>query len=212
MLKNRGGRAAVLCGLALGLLAAGLLAPAREGSLVARAAQAWAQGMEGPPSAADRQLAVLAITRDWPASSKKAASLMIEKYGQPDGYAADSLTWYDNGPWQRTIVHREGYRDRSLKRPEAVLQQAVGYRVPLAKFKELERFDPRLVPNRTRNELSMRSESEPVNFLAMNLADEIIMGWNDVDGARRFYDQVSELAKSGKSSPYMESLRFQLGR
>ena len=189
MLKNRIGRTVAFCGLALA-----------------------AMGMAGPTSEADRQSAVQAITRGWPAPSQEAAAVMIEKYGRPDGYDDNSLAWYDNGPWLRTIVHRDGYRDRSLARPEAVLQQTVGYRVPLVKFEELERFDPRLVPNRTRGELSVRSESEAVNFLVMNLADEIIMGWNDVDGAKRIYAQVSALAKSGKSSPYMEGLRFQLGR
>lgn len=188
-ISDRIGRAVAFCGLALA-----------------------AMGMAGPTSEADRQSAVQAITRGWPAPSQEAAAVMIERYGRPDGYEGDSLTWYDNGPWLRTIVHREGYRDRSLARPEAVLQQTVGYRVPLAKFAELERFDPRLVPNRTRGELSVRSESEAVNFLLMNLADEIIMGWNDVEGAKRIYAQVSALAKSGKSSPYMEGLRFQLGR
>jgi hypothetical protein len=209
MKKNRIGWPVTSGALALGLLAFFLFKPASDRSAVSRTAQAWAQGMESAPAITQRHMPAQVITQDWPERSKKVAAIMVEKYGQPDSHEDNSLIWHDKGPWKRTIVHRAGYHDRSMARPDAVLQQTVNYRVPLAKFKELELFDPRLAPNRARNELSMRSESEPMNFLAINLADEIIVGWRDVDEAKGFHAQVSELARSGKSSPYMEGLRFQ---
>lgn len=203
MRKNRIGWSVASGALALALLTFFLLQPAGDRSAVSRASQAWAQGPETEPAITNRRMPVQVITQDWPERSKKIAVVMVEKYGQPDSADDNCLIWHGKGPWKRTIVHRQGAR------PDAVLEQAVNYRVPLAKFKELELFEPRLSPNRTRNELSMRSESEPMNFLAVNLADEIIVGWKGADEARGFSAQISKLAKSGKSSPYLEGLRFQ---
>ena len=207
MRKNRINWSVASGALALALLAFFLLQPAGDKSAVSRASQAWAQGLKTEPAITNRRMPVQVITQDWPEQSKKVAAITVAKYGEPDSTDDNSLIWYDKSPWQRTIVHREG--NRSLTGSDAVLEQAVNYLVPLAKFKELELFEPRLTPNRTRNELSMRSESEPMNFLAINLADEIIVGWKGVDEAKDFSAQVSKLAKSGKSSPYLEGLRFQ---
>lgn len=46
----------------------------------------------------------------WPKEAKKAAEMMIQKYGEPDEITAMRLVWHDNGPWKRTIVTKE---DRS---------------------------------------------------------------------------------------------------
>jgi hypothetical protein len=209
VIKNRFGRSAVLFSLALVILALCLFKPASHRSVVSMASQAWAQEMEGALPVTNRQSPSQAITQNWPSLSRKIAAVMVEKYGQPDDYDDNNLTWYDNGPWKRTIVHREGYRNQHMGGPDTVLQQSVNYRVPSGKFKDLEQFDPRLSPNRPRNELSMSSESEQINFLAINLADEIIVGWKSADEARSSYTRISTLAKFGKSSPYMEGLRFQ---
>jgi len=173
-------------------------------------AQAWAQDAEGGPAAPNPQLSAQVITQYWPKLPKKAAALMIAKYGNPGYLDNDSLIWCDNGPWKRTIVHREGNRGRFMTRSAAFLEQVVSYRVPLGKFAELERFDPRLVPNRSLEEITMRSESEQTNFLVLNLADEIIVGLKDAKEAKRFYAQALEMAKSGKSSPYTKTLRYQM--
>src|SRR3989339_895773 len=91
---------------------------------------------------------------------------------------------------------------------DSVLEQTVHYRVPLSKFEELSRFDSRVVANRSRNELASISDSEKMNFLALNLADEIVIGWRNAAEARFLHDQVSKLAQSGKSSPHLEGLQF----
>ena len=165
---------------------------------------------EGAPAAPNPQLSAQVITQYWPKLSKKAAALMIAKYGPPGYLDDDRLIWCDNGPWKRTIVHREGNRGRFMTRSAAFLEQVVSYHVPLGKFTELERFDPRLAPNRSLAELSMRSESEQTNFLVLNLADEIIVGLKNAKEARRFYAQASEMSKSGRSSPYTKTLRYQM--
>ncbi|MDD5656230.1 MAG: hypothetical protein PHF00_03140, partial [Elusimicrobia bacterium] len=73
----------------------------------------------------------------------------------------------------------------------------------------LARFSTSVVADRTRNELSSISDSEKKNFLALNLADEIVSGWKDPETARRTYDRLLDLDRAGKSSPYLEGLRFQ---
>jgi hypothetical protein len=50
--------------------------------------------------------------------------------------------------------------------------------------------------------------SDLVNFLALNIADEIIRGRRDVRGAIAFYRRTLDLAAAGKTSPYMTRLLF----
>ncbi|HAM36154.1 MAG TPA: hypothetical protein DEB40_02505 [Elusimicrobia bacterium] len=148
------------------------------------------------------------LIKDWPAASQYIARVMIEKYGQPGDFNDHALVWRNNGPWKRTIVYRTAPKSASDGMQDSVLEQTVHYRVPLSKFEELSRFDSRVVANRSRNELASISDSEKMNFLALNLADEIVIGWRNAAEARFLHDQVSKLAQSGKSSPYLEGLQF----
>ena len=47
------------------------------------------------------------ITRDWPGASKAVAKEMLQKYGAPQEATPTMLIWRSNGPWKRTIVHKE---------------------------------------------------------------------------------------------------------
>ena len=47
-----------------------------------------------------------------------------------------------------------------------------------------------------------------MNFLALNLADEIATGKRSVEEARDFYARVETLSRAGKSSAYTENLLF----
>jgi hypothetical protein len=47
-----------------------------------------------------------------------------------------------------------------------------------------------------------------MNFLALNLVDEIATGARSVEDARDFYSKTARLSKAGKSSAYMEGLLF----
>jgi len=57
-------------------------------------------------------------------------------------------------------------------------------------------------------DLAARSNSEELNRLCLNLADDIARGRRTPAEARRFYRRTLSLALSGKSSPYMERLVF----
>ncbi|MBI4376857.1 MAG: hypothetical protein HY549_10465 [Elusimicrobia bacterium] len=136
---------------------------------------------------------------------------MIDKYGQPNEFTNSLLVWHNNGPWERTIVHRDGVAHNFPRKHSDVLQQFIKYRVPVDKFDDLAAFDGSLYPDRTRGELSAKSDREEMNVLALNLADDIIRGKKTVEQARQYYDRAATLSLTGKSDPYISRMNFRSG-
>ncbi len=137
---------------------------------------------------------------EWPESSRRAAQRMIQKYGLPDQAAARALVWNDNGPWKRTIVHRDAGKD--------VLEQIAAYHVPNDRYDVIGHLQGNVSAERGRDELASKAPDEPLNFLSLNLADEVISGRRDAENAGDFYRRTAALTASGKSSPYTQSLLF----
>lgn len=148
------------------------------------------------------------VVARWPAGPRGAAELMLEKYGEPDQFDRDTLAWFNNGEWKRTVVHRAASRRDPSGRTKDFLEQTVGYLVPSEKIPDLNRFNPRLEVSMSAGEMSFSSESESKNRLALNLAEEIITGKRAVADARGFFDRTNRLAASGKSSSYLDKLQF----
>lgn len=138
----------------------------------------------------------------WPEASKTAAEAMVEKYGPPHRLDAVKMSWNDNGQWKRTTVYRLPFEG------EDVLEQTISYDVPREKRAALSKLDIMLKVNPAGMELSATSESEETNFLALNLADEVIEEKRTPADAREFYLTTVRLGHSGKTSPYMRSLLF----
>ncbi|MFI5360372.1 MAG: hypothetical protein ACHQ49_00260 [Elusimicrobiota bacterium] len=147
----------------------------------------------------------------WPERSRLAAQAMIEKYGLPTRTNESELVWYNNGPWLRTVVHRESWRGFLGTRDNDIVDQAIAYRVTADERKALERFSKRIVVDEAAGELISRSESENLNFLALNLAGEIAGGMRTVKDALKFFARTEELSKAGKSSAYLERFVFPVG-
>lgn len=138
----------------------------------------------------------------WPEGSRMVAEALIEKYGAPDAVEDGRLTWNGNGGWKRTTVHRlpsEG---------SEVVEQSIGYVVPRDRRAALTQLDLALKVDEASGELTATSESEETNFLALNLADEVVKETRTPEGARAYYVQTLRLAGAGKSSPYMRELLF----
>jgi hypothetical protein len=148
--------------------------------------------------------------KEWPDYARSTARAMIEKYGEPNRFSDEALVWYNNAPWQKTVVYREAWPHFAGMRDKDYLVQTIAYQVPSEKVDALKRFDMRLDVDQTAGELSSRSESESMNFLALNLADEIINDRRSVEDARDFYQETDELSASGKSSPYLQGFLFEL--
>ncbi|MDD5303915.1 MAG: hypothetical protein PHS14_12515 [Elusimicrobia bacterium] len=138
----------------------------------------------------------------WPSGSKMVAEAMIEKYGPPSKVDAVKMSWNDNGAWKKTTVYRIPSAGQD------VLEQTIGYDVPSNKRADLSKLDLALKVNPADKEMSVTSESEETNFLAMNLADEVIQEKRSPEDAREFYLTTVKLSQSGKSSPYTRSLLF----
>lgn len=148
------------------------------------------------------------VIKDWPKKVQADARMLIDRYGEPSTVEDDKLVWNDNGPWKRTVMHKEGLTRPMIGRSRDHLEQVISREVPEDKVADLERFDKRIKVDRDAGELSSRSDSERMNFLTLNLADDIIKGQRTVSDARSFAKQVQSLEKAGKSSPYLDGLIF----
>lgn len=151
---------------------------------------------------------VRAMVNTWPETASRAAGEAMDKYGMPDGVTETMLVWHDTGPWKRTVVYREEVDHRFPMPHKDVWEQFVNYDVPPEKFDELAAYDGSVMVDRTRGEMSARCDKEVANFLAINLADDIINNRRTVEDARAFYAQTIKTMKEGGSSPYLRGLRF----
>ncbi|MDP3542717.1 MAG: hypothetical protein Q8T11_09665 [Elusimicrobiota bacterium] len=148
------------------------------------------------------------VIQKWPKSVQTEARMLIDRYGQPGTVEENRLVWEDNGPWKRTVMHREGMTRPMIGKNRDHLEQVISREVPEDKVAELEKFDKRIKVDRAAGELSSRSDSERMNFLTLNLADDIVKGQRTAADARSFAKQVQALEKAGKSSPYLDGLIF----
>jgi hypothetical protein len=141
------------------------------------------------------------IVRDWPERARLAAGALIEKYGAPQIADADSLSWVGNRPWDGTVVRRGAPAGQSI-------QQSIHYPVSLAKLAALGDLGGRVEFDSSSGELSSYADEESLNFLALNLADEVVTGKSTPDRARERYRRILDLTKTGKSSSYTAGFLF----
>lgn len=130
-----------------------------------------------------------------------AARSMIDRYGPPNALSPDAATWYDRGPWKRITVHGDA--------PLNYLEQVVAYRVPEDAAAALLELDHGLRFDLANDELSATSNSESLNFLALNLAHEVSSARRSPAEAKDLYTRTARLAAAGKSSPLLEKLQFE---
>ena len=143
----------------------------------------------------------------WKEQPKKIARQMIGLYGQPDEITDRRLIWHNNGPWKRSVLINEEIPHRFPEPHHDSLLQSIAYRVPPEVATQLLQFDGSIVIERTRGELAARCDSERANYLALNLAHEIIIGKKRVDEARAFY---AEAVQKKRHQEYLEGFLFQL--
>lgn len=148
------------------------------------------------------------MIRRWPKESQQAARAMIEKYGEPNVSNERMLVWYDNGPWKRTVVHREAVEHNFPRPHRAALEQAVNQSVPVEKVGDLARFSGSIIVDRNKGELISRHEREEGNFVALNLANDIIEDEKSVEEARSFFGRTMREIQAGRSSEYAQKLLF----
>lgn len=144
----------------------------------------------------------------WPQASRTAAMAMTQKYGPPAAMTADMAMWGRTGPWKRTVVYKMEHAHEFPMHHTDVMQQWIDYRAPADLYDELATYDGSVVLERTAGEISARCDKEGANFLALNLADEIMRGKRSVADARTMYgDQITKM-KAHQSATYTERLLF----
>jgi hypothetical protein len=145
----------------------------------------------------------------WKSKPQEVARKMLVKYGLPHEATPMRLIWHGTGPWKRTEVVNEEI-PHNFPRPHTdMLLQAIDYPVPPDKFDELAEYDGSIIAERTKGELAARCDMEEANFLALNLAHDIVTGIRSVTEARQFYAQVMQ---ANKPAEYLQGFRFQVPR
>ena len=149
------------------------------------------------------------IMQGWPVESTDAALRVMKKYGEPDESCLSTLAWDRRGPWKRIVVHREQSKHNFPAPHVDVVECFIEFHVPPWKVSDLVRFDGSVVVYRTLGEISVRGHDEETNFLALNLAYDIIAGKRSVDDARKYYAQEFLNYRRKAPAPYMKGLKFQ---
>lgn len=152
------------------------------------------------------------ITMNWPKNPKAAIETMVHKYGFPNTATSEKVTWFNNGVWKRTVVNKEELEHLFPKKHTDFLEQTINYQVPPTKFTELAMYDGSVIVERTKGEMSARCDKEENNFLALNLAKNVIDGKLNVRSARTKYAENIMAALRGEMPVYMRGLQFSLPR
>lgn len=165
-------------------------------------------GTAAPPQFSFTEKTARDIAARWPEEADDAAVSMLNKYGAPDGITDGLLIWHDKGPWQEIIVRKDVIDHRFPGPHKDTLEQRVAYEVPVDKFDDLARLDGSLIAERTRGTLASRSQSEAMNFLALNLAHDIITNRRSVEEAREMHADIARAYMKGEQHPYTRGLKF----
>jgi hypothetical protein len=155
-----------------------------------------------------REEVLKAYTKGWPDSSALAARKLIGKYGDPTESTASMLLWKGVLPVKRIIVYRDEVIHQFPTPHKDVIEHVVAYKIPIRKARELVTFDGSLIFDRTRGELSARSNDEAMNYLMLNLASDIITSKRNANSARREYEKLAVDYLNGKISELTQRLQF----
>lgn len=150
-----------------------------------------------------------AIT-DWEEEQRQTAQEIMDKYGVPEGVTERRLIWYNSGPWKRTELFRDAVPHNFPKQHPDFLEQIIDYQVPNEKADELLEYDGSVMFERTKGELSARCDQEPANFLAINLAHDIVTEQTSVEEARREYAETMQRMMAGESPSTVQGFQFDL--
>jgi len=148
------------------------------------------------------------IPQDWPEESREAAQLVLDAHGDPDEVTDTQLLWHDTGGWKRIIATKAFHEHRFPAPHIDCVESVLNYHVPPEKATELAVFDGSVMVDRTAGEISARCHDEQANFLALNLAHDIVTGSRTPREARDYYAEEFLNARRKGPTPYMDGLRF----
>lgn len=131
----------------------------------------------------------------WP--SQSAVQTMIAQYGDPAEVSSEGAVWYDQGPYKRIRVMRNG--------SDASRQNYTEYTIAYPKMrkkrlKELMAFDNAIVVNKPAREVSVRYDLESQNVRSLELTRDILDGNTTAQEARMTFDQ--DMARDATNATY----------
>ena len=144
----------------------------------------------------------------WPEDAREAARSIMSKYGEPDEFTPSMLVWYNNGPWRKTVVYRDGVSHNFPFPHVDRVEQFIDHEAPMETACELMAFNGSVVMYGTRGLIASCCRDEPANFLALNLARDIILGKRTFKQARRLFASGMLNHRQNRPVRYMEKLQF----
>ncbi len=156
------------------------------------------------------QVSLQQVTASWNQAAQEAAKKMFDKYGAPQEVTANRIVWHDNRPWKSTAVVNQDVPHNFPAAHNDVLVQTLALDVPVEKFMELAQFDGSVIANRTSGELTAQCDREEHNFIALNLANDVIAGKLTVQQARQRQNELAQSVKNGQQPSYATDIRFSL--
>jgi hypothetical protein len=145
----------------------------------------------------------------WPKEPRESARRLVDYYGPPDEYSHTQLIWHaTHDGWKRTVLTAEETPHEFPAHHTDFLEQFINYRVPVEMFSALAAYDGSVVADRTRGELSARCGGTSMNFVAVNLAHDIVSGTRTVTEAREEYARLYRAFKAGEKPLYTQGFQF----
>jgi hypothetical protein len=154
--------------------------------------------------------AVEEIIRNWPDAPQRAVHDMISRYGAPNEATPTKLFWYYNGQWKRTVVTCDEIPHNFPTAHTDFISQFIDYRIPPDLADEAIAFDGSVLLDRTAGEVGARCDMEAMNFLTLNLLNDIVAGRATVAEARKRYAEEASAHMMNRAAPYTEKLHFQV--
>jgi predicted outer membrane protein len=145
------------------------------------------------------------ILSRWPDQVRVTSYALIGKYGLPHEVTATQLVWHDNGSFKRTVVRNEPSPHLFPVPHDDFVEQVIAYAVPADKLAELAAFNGSVSVARTAGELSSRCDSEQTNFIALNLAVEIVRGLKNAEQAREVFNETMTALLTQEQPPAIAS-------
>lgn len=151
------------------------------------------------------------VIENWKEKPKESAKRLLDYYGEPDEYSDSRIIWYNtHDGWKRTVLRNEEIPHEFPAHHTDYLEQFIDYKVPVGKYTELAEFDGSVIAERTKGEISARCGGTSMNFVAINLAHDIVTGDKTVKEARDEYTYLYKAFKDGKKEPYTQGFQFDL--
>ena len=163
---------------------------------------------QGNNMSKDKTAMMMPDVSGWPEASRMAVKEITDKYGKPDGITKDELIWMKKGVWKKICINKKESKHSFPIEHTDMMQTTISYKVPMDMMDELGNFDGSVTFDRTQGTMSARCDKEGNNFLALNLANDIITGKKSVEEARKAYGDVVKEKMNGGNPIYMQKLTF----